>query len=68
MASLKDDFEKNSVPASTDVLLATPLVNSGKSYRLEFKAPDQAGDYPFICSFPAHWRVMQGMLVVKYRS
>jgi glucose/arabinose dehydrogenase/azurin len=65
MASLKDGFEKNFIPASSDVLFATPLINSGKSFRLDFKAPGVAGDYPFICSFPGHWRVMQGVLTVK---
>ncbi|GGB97761.1 PVC-type heme-binding CxxCH protein [Dyadobacter sediminis] len=64
MASLKDGFEKNFVPSTPDVLFATPLVNSGKSFRLEFKAPARPGDYPFICSFPGHWRVMQGILTV----
>jgi glucose/arabinose dehydrogenase/azurin len=64
MASLKDGFEKNFVPATPDVLFATPLVNSGKSFRLDFKAPSEPGEYPFICSFPGHWRVMQGILTV----
>lgn len=64
MARLTDGFEKNFVPNSPDVLFATPLVNSGKSFRLSFKAPASAGDYPFICSFPGHWRVMQGILRV----
>ncbi|RAJ93138.1 putative membrane-bound dehydrogenase-like protein [Larkinella arboricola] len=64
MASLKDGFEKHFVPSTPDVLFATPLVNSGKSFRLEFKAPTQPGEYPFICSFPGHWRVMQGILTV----
>ncbi|WP_460640012.1 plastocyanin/azurin family copper-binding protein [Larkinella harenae] len=45
-------------------MFATPLVNSGKNFRLEFKAPTQPGDYPFLCSFPGHWRVMQGILRV----
>jgi uncharacterized protein len=27
-------------------------------------APKQAGDYPYICTFPGHWRVMQGMMKV----
>ena len=64
MASMKDGFEKNFIPSTSDVLFATPLVNSGKSFRLDFKAPSQPGDYPFICSFPGHWRVMQGVLTV----
>ncbi|MDQ6481106.1 PVC-type heme-binding CxxCH protein [Dyadobacter sp. LHD-138] len=64
MASLKDGFERNFIPDSKDVLFATPLVNSGKSFRLNFKAPAQPGEYPFICSFPGHWRVMKGILTV----
>ncbi|TDE14658.1 PVC-type heme-binding CxxCH protein [Dyadobacter psychrotolerans] len=64
MASLKDGFERNFIPDTKDVLFATPLINSGKTYRLNFKAPAQPGEYPFICSFPGHWRVMQGTLVV----
>ncbi|RRB07255.1 PVC-type heme-binding CxxCH protein [Larkinella rosea] len=65
MARLKDGFEKNFVPDSPDVLFATPLVNSGKSFRLNFSAPTEPGTYPFICSFPGHWRVMQGVLTVQ---
>jgi glucose/arabinose dehydrogenase/azurin len=65
MAALKDGFEKNFIPQSKDVLFATPLVNSGKSFRLNFKAPAEPGEYPFICSFPGHWRVMQGIMTVR---
>ncbi|MBO0933865.1 PVC-type heme-binding CxxCH protein [Fibrella aquatilis] len=65
MATLPDGFEKNFVPVSPDVLFATPLVNPGKSFRLTFTAPAEPGEYPFLCSFPGHWRVMQGILVVK---
>ena len=64
MASMKDGFEKNFIPSTSDVLFATPLVNSGKSFRLDFKAPLQPGEYPFICSFPGHWQIMQGILTV----
>lgn len=64
MAKLKDGFEKNFIPDLSDVLFATPLVNSGKNFQLNFKAPEQPGDYPFICSFPGHWRVMKGILKV----
>jgi glucose/arabinose dehydrogenase/azurin len=64
MASLKDGFEKNFVPSIPEVLFATPLVNGGKSFVLDFQAPSTPGDYPFICSFPGHWRVMKGVLRV----
>ncbi len=37
-----------------------------KSGEITFKAPAQPGDYPFLCSFPAHYAVgMKGTLVVK---
>ena len=65
MATLPDGFEKNFVPASSDVLFATPLVNPGKSFRLTFTAPAEPGEYPFLCSFPGHWRMMRGVLTVK---
>lgn len=65
MASLKDGYEKNFVPRIPEVLFATPLVNGGKSFQLDFKAPDKPGDFPFICSFPGHWRMMKGILKVE---
>lgn len=64
MASLKDGYERNFVPRLSEVLFATPLVNAGKTFRLDFKAPSKPGDYPFICSFPGHWRIMKGVIRV----
>ncbi len=62
MASLADGYAKNFVPDMPEVLFTTPLVGPGKSFKLEFKAPNEPGDYPFICSFPGHWRMMEGIL------
>ncbi len=64
MASDKDAYKKNFIPESKDVLYFTPLVNSGKSYKLEFVAPIEKGEYPYICTFPGHWRLMNGILKV----
>ena len=61
--------EKNYVPQIPEVLAATKLVNPGEAYTLEFTAPTKPGDYPFICTFPGHWRIMQGVMrVVKADS
>jgi glucose/arabinose dehydrogenase/azurin len=65
MAGLKDGFEKNFIPDLPEILFSTPLVNSGGQFVLNFKAPQIPGDYPFICSFPGHWRVMKGVLKVE---
>ena len=40
------------------------VFNAGESFQLNFKAPSEPGDYPFICSFPGHWRMMKGILKV----
>ncbi|OYX96837.1 MAG: Fis family transcriptional regulator [Sphingobacteriia bacterium 35-40-5] len=65
MASRKDAYEKNFVPAIPEVLYSTPLVASGETFRLDFKAPEKAGEYPFICTFPGHWRIMKGVIKVN---
>ncbi|MCC7525180.1 MAG: hypothetical protein IT250_10185 [Chitinophagaceae bacterium] len=64
MAAQKDGYEKSFVPKMPEVLFATPLVNSGKNFRLDFTVPNKPGDYPFICSFPGHWQTMKGVIKV----
>jgi glucose/arabinose dehydrogenase/azurin/lysophospholipase L1-like esterase len=65
MAKLPDGYEKNFIPVSDRVLFATPLILSGKQASLRFSAPLVAGDYPFACTFPGHWRTMNGVMHVK---
>ncbi len=64
MITQKDAVEKNYVPAIPQVLFSTPLVNAGETYRLKFTAPTQVGDYPFVCTFPGHWSIMNGIMKV----
>lgn len=64
MITAKDGAERNYVPSSPDVLAATALVNPSQTVRLTFKAPDQPGDYPYLCTFPGHWRLMKGVMKV----
>jgi len=69
MITAKDGAEKNYVPNIPQVLAATPLVNPGQTYRLKFVVPDQVGDYPYVCTFPGHWRLMTGVMkVVKEKG
>ena len=65
MIMTKDGAEKNYVPALPQILAATPLINPGQTYRLTFTAPPTPGDYPFVCTFPGHWRIMNGVMRVK---
>jgi azurin len=60
--------DTNYIPASkTDEILAKiDLLGPRQSGEVTFKAPDQPGEYPFLCSFPAHFQVgMKGTLTVK---
>jgi azurin len=52
------------VPEVAQVLAKTPLVNPGQTVRVQFRAPDAVGQYPYMCTFPAHWRIMNGVLNV----
>ena len=65
MITQKDAADKNYVPnLPQHIVTATPLVNADQTYRLSFTAPTEAGAYPYLCTFPGHWRLMQGVMVV----
>lgn len=53
------------VPASDDVLAYTDIVPPSESFTISFRAPDTKGRYPFLCTFPGHWMVMNGQMVVE---
>jgi azurin len=65
MITAKDGAQKNYVPSINEVIAATPLVNPDQTFRLKFTAPAQKGNYPFVCTFPGHWRVMNGIMKVE---
>jgi putative membrane-bound dehydrogenase-like protein len=65
MITAKDGAEKNYVPSIPQILAATPLVNPDQTYKLTFTAPSTPGNYPFVCTFPGHWRIMNGVMKVN---
>ena len=46
-------------------LMAGPMMNKSPDESLRFMAPTEPGEYPYICSFPGHWAIMKGVMVVK---
>ncbi|MEC7564828.1 MAG: PVC-type heme-binding CxxCH protein [Planctomycetota bacterium] len=57
------------VPASKKnlILQASPMIGPTRKSRVHvfrFHAPDQPGVYPYVCTFPGHWVIMKGILVV----
>lgn len=56
--------EMQYVPDIPEVLFATKLVNPQETVKLNFIAPAKEGDYPFVCTFPGHWSIMNGIMKV----
>ena len=56
--------EKNFVPPSDKILLASKLLQPGQGQTLRFAAPTAPGVYPYVCTYPGHWRRMHGALYV----
>jgi putative heme-binding domain-containing protein len=52
------------VPPSKKILLASRLIQPRDAQRLSFTAPKQPGIYPYVCTYPGHWRRMYGALYV----
>ena len=48
------------VPPSDKVLLASRLLQPREAQKLSFTAPTQPGVYPYVCTYPGHWRRMYG--------
>ena len=60
--------ETNYIPQDAEskeqIVAHTKMLGGGESDQLTFTAP-AAGEYPFICSFPGHFAIMQGVMTVK---
>ena len=60
----EDAMERNYIPKSNKILLASRLLQPGKEQALSFDVPAKPGIYPFVCTYPGHWRRMYGALYV----
>ena len=60
--------QENYFPASqkVNVITATTMAAAGETAQVTFQAPEQAGSYPYVCTFPGHYNGgMKGTLIVK---
>ena len=53
------------IPESDAVLFHTEMILPNSTETLRFNAPKDPGTYPYICTFPGHWRTMKGAMTVK---
>jgi glucose/arabinose dehydrogenase/lysophospholipase L1-like esterase/azurin len=52
------------VPKNKKVIAASKLMEAGQKQTLRLKAPTEPGNYEYVCTYPEHWKVMFGELVV----
>ncbi|MCX6858265.1 MAG: plastocyanin/azurin family copper-binding protein [Verrucomicrobia bacterium] len=64
MAAAPDGMAKGFIPDSTDILFKTKLLQPNTTEVIEFTAP-AAGDYPYLCTFPGHGMLMNGIMKVE---
>jgi azurin len=57
-------YLKQYVPDSDAVICFTDIIEPGSEFAIYFKAPEKPGRYPYLCTFPGHWMVMNGILEV----
>jgi azurin len=57
----------NALPDSVkdDVLAYSKLLGPGESDMIKFKAPSKPGMHQFVCTFPGHYAMMRGIMVVE---
>jgi azurin len=59
-AGKNQDYVSN----SKDVIAHTHLVKPGSHETIHFTAPQAPGNYPYLCTYPAHYPSMKGTLKV----
>jgi glucose/arabinose dehydrogenase/azurin len=53
------------VPASPSVLFHTKLLQPRTTETIYFTAPSRPAEYPYICTYPGHYLIMRGKMIVK---
>jgi azurin len=53
------------IPKTDDLLVHTDLVGPQEQFIIFFRAPAKPGRYPYLCTFPGHWMVMNGEMIVE---
>jgi azurin len=51
---------------SEQIIAHTEMAAQGETVEVTFTVPEETGEYPYLCSFPAHYSAgMKGMLNVQ---
>ena len=50
------------------ILHSSGMIQPGKETVIWFEAPRQEGNYPYVCTYPGHFTLMNGMMTVSRKS
>lgn len=64
LAATPDGVKRNYIPDSPKILAHTGLVAPKSRAEITFVTPKVPGHYPYLCTFPGHWRIMKGVLII----
>lgn len=64
-AALRAGRDRDYIPDDDAVIASTPQAQPGEVTDVEFTAPDEPGDFRYICTYPGHFSVMQGVMRVQ---
>jgi len=63
-ARTPDAMARQYIPKSDKIIAASRLLQGGETQAISFEAPTTPGIYPYVCTYPGHWRRMYGALYV----
>jgi putative heme-binding domain-containing protein len=64
MATDPSALERHYVPGSPKILASSRLLQPRALQRIPMTAPAKPGIYPYVCTYPGHWRRMYGAMYV----
>ena len=57
--------EADYIPDNPAIIAATPMADAGAQSEVTFTAPSTPGEYVFICTYPGHYMMMKGKMIVQ---
>jgi len=64
-AGSTNDYIPQEESLREQILAYTPMSKPGETVEVTFTAPEEIGEYGYVCTFPGHWATMQGTMYVQ---
>ncbi|MDB6171033.1 MAG: hypothetical protein JWL59_344 [Chthoniobacteraceae bacterium] len=65
MPATPDKTGRLYIPATDKILAGSKMLEPGQKEKLALVAPTAPGEYEYVCTFPGHWPIMWGKLIVE---